>query len=159
GRELRARFPSMAQILMTGHPLFMAERAGLDRDFARVFTKPLSLNEIRRAVAAATNPGPAEGPGSVPPSPGGPSSEQSRAAVSTPAAAAHHSKRSPRAWLLKVGRVFLLGLAVLGLAAAAMPLVGLPSLLAWWKPPPATDGKGEALPQARLVPGNPTQIE
>jgi cobalt-zinc-cadmium efflux system membrane fusion protein len=55
--RLHARQASLPLILITGFPLRLHENPGLSRPFLRVLTKPVDVNELRRAVTAALTEG------------------------------------------------------------------------------------------------------
>jgi DNA-binding NtrC family response regulator len=52
-QQLRARFPGLTFILMTGCPLRLADYPDLAQDFARVLIKPLDLPTVREAIRTA----------------------------------------------------------------------------------------------------------
>jgi CheY-like chemotaxis protein/multidrug efflux pump subunit AcrA (membrane-fusion protein) len=64
--EAGYRFPL---ILMTAYPLRLRDQPELARQFSRVLTKPLNLQELRQAIDTALAPTPSPGPAPVAPRP------------------------------------------------------------------------------------------
>jgi DNA-binding response OmpR family regulator len=52
---LRARYPGLPMLLMTGCPFRLRDRPEEARYFRQVLTKPLELPELREAITAALN--------------------------------------------------------------------------------------------------------
>ncbi len=53
--KLRARYPDLPLLLMTGCPFLLRERPGWAVYFREVLQKPLELRQLREAISAALN--------------------------------------------------------------------------------------------------------
>lgn len=145
GRDLHARFPGMQQILMTGYPLRLRDHPELSEGFAKVFTKPLDLKELRQTVESLMNPErTAAGAAGASPEPvvSNVLDERSLPGREAPA----------RSWLRLAGILLALALLAAGSVAAIMYL-GLPSIQDLLNPKPAAV-EPEKPPLARLAPHN-----
>jgi cobalt-zinc-cadmium efflux system membrane fusion protein len=65
--RLHAHRAGLPLILITGYPLRLHEKPELSRPFLRVLTKPVDVNELRRAVHAALSEGVMQQPNPSPP--------------------------------------------------------------------------------------------
>jgi cobalt-zinc-cadmium efflux system membrane fusion protein len=98
GRKLRGQAPGLPLILMTAYPLSLRDQPERIEGFARVLTKPLNLQELRRAVDAAlgNGAGAAAGTGEAP----GPVAREPEASpqpeAAGPAAERETGSRTPR---------------------------------------------------------------
>jgi cobalt-zinc-cadmium efflux system membrane fusion protein len=127
--RLRARQAGLPLILITGYPLRLHEQPELSRPFQRVLTKPVDVNELRRAVNAALsegamptpNPSPAPAP-TVPAPPGNVVHPAAHAAP--PDLHANHT-RTDRIRSVAVVVVALLVLAGFVAYVAGVPIPGL----------------------------------
>ncbi len=152
--RLRQRVPGLPLILMTAYPLSLREHPERVQGFAKVLTKPLNLQELRQAVAAALDGNGAgavatEAVPAVPVSPA-PASSTELAAERAPGepgpAPAYPLIPAPRRrpWLVWAG---------LAAAAVLLAVVGVfvyPRFTAHAAPPVVEDRK----PDASLVPGH-----
>jgi cobalt-zinc-cadmium efflux system membrane fusion protein len=133
-------------ILVTGYPLDLQGDARLARPFVRLLTKPLDLNELRRAVSAALKEGAMPTPQPTP-------RPETPATPPPPARAAAQPPHQGRGDKVKSAAVVLVALLVLvGFVAYVLGLVpGLSA--AQEKTIPE-----EAAPQIDLVPGQPHTV-
>jgi cobalt-zinc-cadmium efflux system membrane fusion protein len=157
-RRLRAQGSDFPLILITASPLRLRDHPELGDAFASVLTKPLNLQELRRAIdAALARPSP-----DIAPSPGAPA--PAAAPPPTPAPAPHAeapaapppppAHPTPAAgWRSAV----MASAVVLALVAVAfvlvMPALGMPGPADWFKgaPPPTVQ---ETPVAADLVPAD-----
>ena len=164
-RQLDAGGVKFPRILMTAYPLRLRDDPAAAKEFAGVLTKPLNLQELRRAIAAALHPAQgsmptqskpvegavASGPASHAPEP--PMTEPTKPAATTPEPTPASRKRWLRA-----------GFGV-GLAAAVLAVLWLaePVIYRWIKPPTAVAAEDQNSynqpdAQAKPVRGHPDDM-
>jgi cobalt-zinc-cadmium efflux system membrane fusion protein len=149
--QLKQRVPGLPLILMTAYPLSLREHPERVQGFAKVLTKPLNLQELRQAVAAALNghAAPAAEAAAVAPAAPAPAppAERPAAGTSEDSASATYPlvpARPRRRWAVWAG---------LAAAAVLLALAGLlvyPHFTAQAAPPVVQEQK----PDASLVPGH-----
>ncbi len=157
-RQLEQQVGHFPLILMTAYPLRLRDEPELVKGFVRVLTKPLDLDELRRAIATSLKPTAAEP--REEPRPSGSGDAHHSPTVAAPAAptvpvhpAKTRSKRHPLRWAILTCAVFVAAAVIVG-----MPALGMPGIQHWLKPTDERLAVPARESQARLVSGN-SEIE
>ena len=142
--------PDQQQILMTGYPLRLREHPELAEGFARVFTKPLDLKELRQTVDSLLDPATETTPPLVVLA-----EAEDRPAIQTRTVrpAAPLTRSGTRRLLGGAMPVVVLALLAVG-AFATLHYGGLEAFQNWLHPKPAAPETADKPPQATLAPGN-----
>jgi cobalt-zinc-cadmium efflux system membrane fusion protein len=161
-RQLKQQVGRFPLILMTANPLRLRDEPELVKEFAQVLTKPLDLDELRRAIET-TLATPVRARSLRSPSPPGlgertspaPSPALAVGVLASPApspsppSAKAHSKRHPVRWMILACAILAAAALVVGL-----PALGMPGIQQWLKPPEERLAVPARESQARLVAGD-----
>ncbi|HTU20404.1 MAG TPA: response regulator [Gemmataceae bacterium] len=152
-RQLEAQVAHFPLILITAYPLRLRDQPELVKGFAHVLTKPLDLDELRKAIR--TSLGAAERMEVLSSPTTGESGGQTTPVSSTPAQPVEAAgKRNLLRWLI-VG----IGVLVVAALSAALPAVGLPGVQDLLKPSEERFSTPSYDSQTQLVPDSADAIE